>query len=76
LGFETSGDDEKRDMRIGYGATSPGTFGHSGAGGQVAWADPATGLSFVFLTNNFDANFPRQYRREAVLSRLAAECAR
>lgn len=76
LGLEQSGDDDKAHMRIGYGATSPGTFGHSGAGGQVAWADPETGLSFVFLTNYFDAHFPRQYRREATLSRLAAACAR
>jgi CubicO group peptidase (beta-lactamase class C family) len=75
LGLETSGDDDKRDKRIGYGATSPGTFGHAGAGGQVAWADPAIGLSFVFLTSSIDADFVRMYRREATVTRLAAACA-
>ena len=30
---------------------SPRTFGHNGAGGQIAWADPATGLSFCYFTN-------------------------
>jgi CubicO group peptidase (beta-lactamase class C family) len=76
LGLETAGDDDKADMRIGAGATSPGTFGHGGAGGQIAWADPATGLSFVFLTNTFDANVVRMYRRDAALTRLAARCVR
>ena len=74
LGFETSGDDEKADMRIGYGATSPGTFGHEGAGGQIAWADPVSGLSFVFLTSSIDVNVVRQYRREMKVTRLAAAC--
>jgi CubicO group peptidase (beta-lactamase class C family) len=27
------------------------TFGHAGAGGQVAFADPDTGIAFAFLTN-------------------------
>jgi CubicO group peptidase (beta-lactamase class C family) len=31
-------------------AVSPGTFGHSGATGTVAWADPARDLRFVCLT--------------------------
>jgi CubicO group peptidase (beta-lactamase class C family) len=75
LGFETAGDDEKAGMRIGYGATSPATFGHEGAGGQIAWADPASGLSFVFLTSSLDVNFVRQYRREMAITRLAAACA-
>ena len=30
---------------------SPGTFGHVGATGTVAWADPASGLICVCLTN-------------------------
>lgn len=32
-------------------STSERTFGHQGQGGQIAWADPMTGLSFAFLTN-------------------------
>jgi CubicO group peptidase (beta-lactamase class C family) len=74
LAFETAGADEKAHMRIGAAATSPGTFGHGGAGGQVAWADPVTGLSFVFLTSSVDINIVRQYRRDMRLTTLAAQC--
>jgi CubicO group peptidase (beta-lactamase class C family) len=35
---------------------SPQAFGHQGVGGQVAWADPATGISFCLLTSGLDAN--------------------
>ena len=72
-GLEGAGDDEA-GKRIGYGATSPATSGQAAAGGQVAWADPESGLSFVFLTSNVDANFVRSYRREAIVTRLAAQC--
>lgn len=74
LGLETAGDDEKAHLRIGGGATSPGTFGHGGAGGQVAWADPVTGLSFAFLTHSFDNNFVRNFRRDVTVTKLAAQC--
>jgi CubicO group peptidase (beta-lactamase class C family) len=30
-------------------------FGHDGAGGQVAFADPAVGVGFAFLTNQLEA---------------------
>lgn len=35
--------------------TSDHAFGHDGAGGQVAFADPATGIGFAFLTNQMEA---------------------
>ena len=59
-----------------FGRTvSPRAFGHAGAGGQIAWADPATGLSFCYLTNGLDANVLRQARRGLALSsRAAALC--
>jgi CubicO group peptidase (beta-lactamase class C family) len=58
----------------GFGRTgSPRIFGHNGAGGQLAWADPDTGLSFVYLTNGLDAHNFRQARRGVALSSLAAE---
>ena len=76
LGLETAGDDDKAHLRLGGGATSPGAFGHGGAGGQITWADPATGLSFAFLTNSFDNDFVRNVRRDATLNRLAAQCAK
>ncbi|MCU1415604.1 MAG: CubicO group peptidase beta-lactamase class family [Microbacteriaceae bacterium] len=49
-------------------------FGHQGQGGQVAWADPATGLSFAFLTNT--VVFPPGgtfHGRSRELSALAAK---
>jgi CubicO group peptidase (beta-lactamase class C family) len=65
----------RRSMR-GFGqACSPATFGHPGAGGQVAWADPATGVSFAFLTGGFDRNLIRMGLRGGALSNLAARCA-
>ena len=52
---------------------SPGTFGHNGAGGQIAWADPESGLSFVYLTNGMDQHLVREGRRGVALSSIAAE---
>jgi CubicO group peptidase (beta-lactamase class C family) len=44
-------------FHLGYHGTSiPGLlpgFGHSGLGGSVGWADPATGASFGFIHNRF-----------------------
>jgi CubicO group peptidase (beta-lactamase class C family) len=38
----------------GFGYTnSARAIGHDGAAGQIAWGDPATGLSFSWLTNTF-----------------------
>jgi CubicO group peptidase (beta-lactamase class C family) len=33
---------------------TPHGFGHDGAGGQVAFADPAVGVGFAFLTNQME----------------------
>jgi CubicO group peptidase (beta-lactamase class C family) len=75
LGLCTAGDDGKSHFR-GFGYTvSGGAFGHNGAAGQIAWADPATGLSFVYLTNGIDKHTLRQGRRGVALSSIAAECA-
>ena len=76
LGLVLAGDDGNAPFR-GMGRTvSPGAFGHNGAGGQVAWADPATGLSFAYLTNGLDGHILRQGRRGSALSNLAGVCAR
>jgi CubicO group peptidase (beta-lactamase class C family) len=32
-------------------SVSPRSFGHQGQGGQIAWADPESGVSFAYLTN-------------------------
>ena len=72
-GLVIAGDDGKASMR-GFGKTqSPGTFGHNGAGGQLAWADPESGLSFVYLTNGLDQHMIREAKRGVALSSIAAE---
>ena len=74
-GLVVAGDDGRSHLR-GMGRTvSPAAFGHNGAAGQVAWADPATGLSFCYLTNGRDLNVLREHRRTTAVSSLAAVCA-
>jgi CubicO group peptidase (beta-lactamase class C family) len=75
LGLEIASAAEGARYRIGLGATSPRTFGHGGAHGQIAWADPDSGLSFVFLSNGADRNFLREARRSRELCELAVRCA-
>jgi len=48
---------------------------HNGAGGQIAWADPESGLSFCYLTNGRDVNPIREGRRSIGISSRAAVCA-
>ena len=74
LGLIISGD-KSRNFR-GFGKTnSPEAFGHNGAGGQLVWADPATGISFTYLTPGHDRNSVRQGSRGVAISSLAAVCA-
>lgn len=74
IGLFLAGDDGLSNMR-GLGRTvSPMAFGHNGAGGQLAWADPATGLSFGYTTNGYDEHQVRQPRRDTAISSLAALC--
>mgnify|MGYP003313650804 FL=1 len=73
LGLIISGD-ISRSFR-GFGKTnSPEAFGHNGAGGQLVWADPATGISFTYLTPGHDRNSIRQGSRGVAISSLAASC--
>ena len=75
LGLVVAGDDGLSHMRSCLGRTvSPKAFGHAGAGGQIAWADPATGLSFGYVTNGLDRNVLREGRRAVALSSRAAVC--
>lgn len=54
--FVLAGDDGQALMR-GYGhTTGPATFGHGGAKGQKAWADPDSGISLGFMTHGLDRN--------------------
>ena len=75
LGLRVAGGDGAAVLR-GFGqGVGPRSFGASGVGGQVAWADPDSGLSFCYLTNGLDADPVRSFRRQATLSELAAACA-
>jgi CubicO group peptidase (beta-lactamase class C family) len=68
LGVEVAGDPPASALR-GFGYTvSPRTFGHGGAGGQIAFADPDTDISFSYLTNGLDADVLRQGRRTASIA--------
>jgi CubicO group peptidase (beta-lactamase class C family) len=74
LGLVVKGDDERSHLR-GMGRTvSARAYGHNGAAGQIAWADPATGVSFCFLTNGIDEHEIRQWRRGAAIANRAGSC--
>jgi CubicO group peptidase (beta-lactamase class C family) len=74
-GLVVAGEDGKSNMR-GMGRTvSAQAFGHNGAGGQIAWADPVSGLSFCYLTNGLDEHQLRQWRRTTAIASRAANCA-
>jgi CubicO group peptidase (beta-lactamase class C family) len=74
-GLMVAGTPPEAQLRgFGHGL-SPRTFGHDGAGGQIAWADPESGISFCYLTDGLDRNFIRQARRSiGISSRAAAVC--
>ena len=75
LGLVQAGADGLSGLR-GMGKTvSPQTVGHNGAKGQIAWADPVSGLSFGFCTNGLDEHFLREARRTTALASLAGLCA-
>ncbi len=73
-GMMVAGDPPLAQYRgFGHGLSAK-TFGHDGAGGQIAWADPESGISFCYLTNGLDRNIIRQARRSVGLSSRAAAC--
>ena len=73
LAVVVAGDDGNAHLR-GFGrATSPRAFGHGGAGGQVGWGDPETGISVGYCTNGFLDEI-QQGRRITAISSLAASC--
>jgi CubicO group peptidase (beta-lactamase class C family) len=74
LGIILCGDKGKGFRGFGD-ANSPESFGHPGAGGQIAWADPRTGISLVYLTSGHDRNVLNQMQRCVSISHLAAQCA-
>ena len=73
LGIVIAGDKHRHLRGFGH-LNSSETFGHNGAGGQIAWADPQSGISFAYLTNGHDRNPFRQGSRGVSLSNKAAVC--
>jgi CubicO group peptidase (beta-lactamase class C family) len=74
LSVVIAGDDGNAFMR-GFGrCTSGRAFGHGGAGGQIGWGDPETGISLGFCTNGFN-DWMTIGRRITAISSLAASCA-
>ena len=74
LGLILAGDDGYSFVRGLGRSVSAGAFGHPGAGGQLAWADPATGLSLGYCTNGLDQHVVREPRRGTAISSLAGLC--
>ena len=54
-------------------SASAHAFGHAGAGGQISWGDPETGLSVGFVTNGF-VPAEEQQARTREINRLAGAC--
>ena len=74
LGLVQAGDDGYANVR-GFGRTvSAQAFGHNGAAGQLAWADPGTGLSLGYVTNGCDRHMIRLARRGTAIGSVAADC--
>jgi CubicO group peptidase (beta-lactamase class C family) len=74
LGVVVAGDERRNARGFGH-SNSPLAFGHGGAGGQLGWADPVTGISLGYCTNGHDRNALRQGRRGISISNRAAVCA-
>lgn len=67
-----AGDDGFAYQR-GFGrSASPRAFGHGGAGGQIGWGDPETGISVGYTTDGFVDDLT-QGRRGVAISSLAAQ---
>ncbi|MEV6007432.1 serine hydrolase domain-containing protein [Streptomyces sp. NPDC051976] len=53
----------------------PGSFGHPGRGGSLAFADPAAGIGFGYVTNGLQKNVTADPRAQALV-RAVRECIR
>jgi CubicO group peptidase (beta-lactamase class C family) len=73
LGLILASDDGFADRRSFGRTASPQAFGHPGAGGQLAFADPVTGLSVGYATAGLDQHLIREGRRTIALASLAAD---
>jgi len=74
LGVVIAGSGSHAPYRGMGGSVSARAFGHQGVGGQVAWGDPHSGISFCLLTNGLDANPLRSARFCAAANNRAGLC--
>ena len=74
LGVVIAGDGPEKVYRGMGQRVSARAFGHQGVGGQMAWGDPVTGLSFCLLTNGLDVNPIRSARFGASVNNRAGAC--
>ena len=74
LGLIIAGDSDRTFRGFGH-TNSDEAFGHGGAGGQIGWSDPASGISLGYCTNGFDRHAIREARRTIGISSRAASCA-
>ena len=74
LGIVIAGESHRNFRGFGH-ENSPQAFGHGGAGGQIAWGDPVTGVSIGYCTNGHDRNPMRLGRRGVSISNRAARVA-
>lgn len=63
-----SGVDGYHDHR--WMPSAPRAFGHAGAGGQLCWVDPDSGVSIAFLHDTLNADPQVEFRRARDLHRL------
>ena len=69
-----SGADGMNDYR--WMPHTPRAFGHAGAGGQLCWVDPDSGMSFCFLHDTLQLDPGHDLRRCRDLNALAMACVR
>ena len=70
-----AGHDGYADLRW-FPAHAPRAFGHHGAGGQLCWLDPDTGMSFCFLHDTLEQHPGVELTRIRALNELAHACVR
>ena len=75
LGIVVAGDADRNFRGFGH-ENSEYAFGHGGAGGQIGWVDPSTGVSVGYCTNGHDRNPLRMGRRVVSISNRVARLAK
>ncbi|OMI39720.1 putative esterase [Streptomyces sparsogenes DSM 40356] len=57
---------------LGYMLHGPGSFGHPGRGGSLAFADPDSGVAFGYVTNGMQRGVTADPRAQALVRALRA----